>query len=108
MKVSSSPGSSWSVGSEEKYHQCDSKENSEWTSWEGESPCSGIVVSVTVHQVCNDCWHDEESDTTSCITPTSSQCICTSDDGFVEELSGPDDTRNKGTSEYSDEESYCV
>jgi hypothetical protein len=53
-------------------------------------------------------WHDEISYTTAKISKTTSECIGSTDDVFVEEAGGPDLARNEGTTQNSNEETNGV
>ena len=97
------PLSSWAILACEENTHSDGCDDDEWNN-ECDSPGDVRSKSLILDKRIEDSGHDEVSDSTTRVTPTTSQGVRCPDDVLVEEAGGPDLTRDEGSTEDTDEE----
>jgi len=97
------PLSSWAILACEQNTHSDGCDDDKWDD-EGDSPCDVRSKALVLDERIEDSGHNEISDSTTRVTPTTCQGVRCTDDILVEEASGPDLTRDEGSAEDTDEE----
>lgn len=88
----------------EQYAKSNCSDDDEWDD-ESHTPCDVSSKVLLLYERVKDSWHNEVSDSTTCVAEATSQGISSTDDILVKETGGPDLARDEGGTQDTDEES---
>lgn len=104
VEVAFGPLAGWAIWAEKDHEDGCGDDEDEWND-EGNSPCIVWSETTAANERLVDCWHDEVGDSTTGVTPSTSQSVGCTDDILVEETSRPDLARHERTTEDTNEKS---